>query len=185
MWYQECKSGIKQSIFFSWLIPPMVSKRFNTCVWGFRIGPLADFRTTAVIESQLALLIANNWMHVLPKSLIQWIYNWNFSFLNYSLKTYWYREIYLLELGQLSQSKRWNHQLWFLCQVYIDYLCRCVRNLLILYPLLTHPGRVTHICVSNLTIIGSDNGLSPGRLQTIIWINAGILWIALNVVVWV
>ena len=26
---------------------------------------------------------------------------------------------------------------------------------------LTHWGRVTHICVGNLTIIGSDNGLSP------------------------
>ena len=36
-------------------------------------------------------------------------------------------------------------------------------------------GRVTHICVSNLTIIGSDNGLSPGRQQAIIWTNAGIL----------
>ena len=40
---------------------------------------------------------------------------------------------------------------------------------------LTHWGRVTHICVSILTIIGSDNGLSPGRRQTIIWTNAGIL----------
>ena len=28
---------------------------------------------------------------------------------------------------------------------------------------LTHWGRVTHICVIDLTIIGSDNGLSPGR----------------------
>ena len=28
---------------------------------------------------------------------------------------------------------------------------------------LTHWGRVTHICVGNLTIIGSDNGLSSGR----------------------
>ena len=27
----------------------------------------------------------------------------------------------------------------------------------------THWSRVTHICVSKLTIIGSDNGLSPGR----------------------
>ena len=27
---------------------------------------------------------------------------------------------------------------------------------------LTHWGRVTYICVSKLTIIGSDNGLSPG-----------------------
>ena len=42
---------------------------------------------------------------------------------------------------------------------------------------LTHRGRVTHICVSKLTIIGSDNGLSPGRRQAIIWMNAGILLI--------
>ena len=33
------------------------------------------------------------------------------------------------------------------------------------------------ICVGNLTIIGSKNGLSPGRCQAIIWINAGILLI--------
>ena len=42
---------------------------------------------------------------------------------------------------------------------------------------LTHWGRVTHICVSKLTIIGLDNGLSPGRCQAIIWTNAGILLI--------
>ena len=41
--------------------------------------------------------------------------------------------------------------------------------------MLTHWGRVTHICVSELTIIGSDNGLSPGRRQAIIWTSAGIL----------
>ena len=44
-------------------------------------------------------------------------------------------------------------------------------------PVLTHWGRVTHICVSKLTIIGSDNGLSPGRRQAIIWTNVGILLI--------
>ena len=42
---------------------------------------------------------------------------------------------------------------------------------------LTHWGRVTHICVGKLIIIGSDNGLSPGRRQAIIWTNAGILLI--------
>ena len=42
---------------------------------------------------------------------------------------------------------------------------------------LTHWGRVTHICVSKQTIIGSDNGLSPGWRQAIIWTNAGILLI--------
>ena len=41
----------------------------------------------------------------------------------------------------------------------------------------THWGRVTHICVSKLTIIGSDNGLSPDRRQAIIWTNAGLLLI--------
>ena len=40
---------------------------------------------------------------------------------------------------------------------------------------LTHWGRATHICVDKLTIIGSDNGLSPGRRQSIIWTIAGIL----------
>ena len=40
---------------------------------------------------------------------------------------------------------------------------------------LTHWGRVTHICVSKVTIIGSDNGLSPGRRQDIMWTNAGIM----------
>ena len=42
-------------------------------------------------------------------------------------------------------------------------------------PILTHWGRATHICVSNVTIIGSDNSLSSGRHQAIIYTNAGIL----------
>ena len=45
------------------------------------------------------------------------------------------------------------------------------------YGPLTHWGRVTHICVGNLTIIDSDNGLSPGRHQAIIWTNARVLLI--------
>ena len=48
---------------------------------------------------------------------------------------------------------------------------------------LTHWGRVMHICIGNLTNIGSDNGLSPGRRQSIIWSrdrsNAGILLMGL------
>ena len=35
-----------------------------------------------------------------------------------------------------------------------------------------------HIWVGKLTIIGSDNGLLPGRHQAIIWTNAGILLIS-------
>ena len=34
---------------------------------------------------------------------------------------------------------------------------------------------MTHICVSKLTAIDSDNSLSPGQRQSTIWTNAGIL----------
>ena len=40
---------------------------------------------------------------------------------------------------------------------------------------ITHWDRAPHICVSKLTVICSDNGLVPGRRQTIIETNARIL----------
>ena len=40
---------------------------------------------------------------------------------------------------------------------------------------LTHWGQVIHICIHNLTIIVSNNGLSPYRRQAIIWTNAWVL----------
>ena len=42
---------------------------------------------------------------------------------------------------------------------------------------LTHWDWVIHICIGNLTIIGSDIGLVPTRGHAIIWIDAGILLI--------
>ena len=63
-------------------------------------------------------------------------------------------------------------------------LASCVKQIFInidpadaVAPTLTHWGRVTHICVCELTTIGSDNSLSPGRRQAFIWTNAGILLI--------
>ena len=53
------------------------------------------------------------------------------------------------------------------------YACMWIHVQILL--LLTHWGRVTQICVSKLTTIGSDNGLSPGRRHAITWNNAGIL----------
>ena len=70
-------------------------------------------------------------------------------------------------------SQRWNVnccRAMIFCR--LPSLIRYV-NLWILNSL----GRVTHICVSKLTIIGSDNGLSPRRRQAIIWTDAGILLI--------
>ena len=43
------------------------------------------------------------------------------------------------------------------------------------YICLTNWGWVTHIRISKVTIIGSDNGLLPSRRQAIFWTNGGIL----------
>ena len=56
----------------------------------------------------------------------------------------------------------------------VEYgICQSFANVWFVITL-THWGRVTHIWVSKQTIIGSDNSLSPGRRQAIIWINARI-----------
>ena len=68
------------------------------------------------------------------------------------------------------------HSLW--CQMDLTRWWRSLGIKVIFSNIfLTHWGRVTHICVDNLTVIGSDNGLSPGRRQAIIWTNAGIFLI--------
>ena len=69
-----------------------------------------------------------------------------------------------------------NTSLFFLHRTIIS-MCFIdhVKKVLLAFVILTRWGRVTHICVSKLTIIVSDNGLSPGRRQAIIWTNDGIL----------
>ena len=59
-------------------------------------------------------------------------------------------------------------------------MCFCYRasaTTMLINNLLTHWGWVTHTCISKLTIIDSDDGLSPGQRQAIIWTNAGIMLI--------
>ena len=70
-----------------------------------------------------------------------------------------------------------------LCFFDLNFMCESVFNFTHTYWIsvcldwytLTHWGRVTHICVSKQSIIGSDNGLSPGRCQAIMGTNAEIL----------
>ena len=82
----------------------------------------------------------------------------------------------------LLQGLFWHH---YACIYYSPFI---VHNCMKMYSLepflinnffinLIHWGWVMHICISKLTIIGSDNDLSPGRHQAIIWINIGILLI--------
>ena len=67
----------------------------------------------------------------------------------------------------------WMHGLFFRH----DHDVKNARTEMFKVKNLTHWGRMTHMCVGKLSIIGSDNGLSPGRRQAIIRTNAGILLI--------
>ena len=83
----------------------------------------------------------------------------------------------------LSDPRKYGIHFVFyrICISYVQILDKTYNTISTRVPVylhgLTHWGRVTHICVSKLTIIGSDNGLSPSRRQAIIWTYAGILLI--------
>ena len=94
--------------------------------------------------------------------LIWYLFQLNLTIVKIPLPVY---KSYLADITVLNMNSNfWNGRLF--AQDYEDLTQR-----------LTHWGRVTHICISKLTIIDSDNGLSPGRRQAIIWANAGILLI--------
>ena len=75
----------------------------------------------------------------------------------------------------LVQVMAWCYQATSTC----NYLSQCgprsMSHLVSLAPMGKLRGRVMYICVSKVTLIGSENGLSPDWRQTIIWTNAGIL----------
>ena len=74
-------------------------------------------------------------------------------------------------------SPQWEFPVPVRWYIYIESAPRIQGGIRQIVAGLTHWGPVTHIYVSKLTIIGSDNGLSPDRRQAIIWINAGLLLI--------
>ena len=105
------------------------------------------------------------------------------------------RRLYLNVLWSVKVLWHWPHK-WtpnvtaiathgLQCQDRLYHIADLCQNkymkTILVYPqnskILTHWGWVMHICISKLTIIGSDNGLSPGRRLAIIWTNAGILLI--------
>ena len=66
----------------------------------------------------------------------------------------------------------WSSFLWAEVRSLLSSCAKITRNVSLVKS--NHWGRVTYICVSKLTLVGSDNGLSPCRRQAIIWANAGI-----------
>ena len=76
-----------------------------------------------------------------------------------------------LWLSKVSANERRRYR----CNVFSHWLRPCsVGDGKVV--ILTHWGRVMHICIGKLTI-GSNDSLSPGRCQAIIWTNAGVLLI--------
>ena len=81
----------------------------------------------------------------------------------------------------VSESERWTDTKWYVYTCIFVSVCFnlvvtvCDSYIGMCHQALTHWGRVTHIYVGKLIIIGSDNGLSPDRRQAIIWTNAGLL----------
>ena len=91
-------------------------------------------------------------------------YKLNVSTLVFVLGTLWPMHVF----SNVPFDSLWSNM--FTSSSYLRIIPRYIARL-------TLWGRVTHICVGKLTIIGSDNGLSPGRRQAIIWTNARILLI--------
>ena len=128
-------------------------------VGGVGVDAKWEFLPISVLNSNLTKSISPQ-----PPSYIS---NHSESFHNFRMTGLWnecygrreFREVTLFKWYRcsVSSSSQW---VWGRCQ-----------------STLTHWGRVTHICVSRLTVTGPDNGLSPGRRQAIIWTNAGILFI--------
>ena len=79
-----------------------------------------------------------------------------------------------LEMATTMSSGKQNTFLTLVSSYYIPDFSSDYWMIIHTSMALTHWGRVMHICVGDLTIIGSDNGLSPGWNLAIIWAFAGI-----------
>ena len=85
-------------------------------------------------------------------------------------------KFYIRHLYLTGFDPTWVH--WYRPRIDAnDLTYTFAKSEMILTELYTHRGRVTHICVSKIIIIGLDNGLSPGQRQAIIWTNVGLLLI--------
>ena len=98
----------------------------------------------------------------------------------------WWDQIHTMSVKEAPgdlQITQWLHTYGvittYLFLLYLTITCNYVifHRANLWWIILTHWGRVTHICVGKLTIIGSDNGSSPDRRQAIIRTNAGLLLI--------
>ena len=129
--------------------------------------------SSAFREHQLQPLISKHF------PAVRWL-TFRFTVLNFrrSVNLVWWRRIshrFLLRLHMFTYITTWYYHL--LCSLkhpssypVFPYAIDTV-SFIVWW---NGPG-VSQICVSKLNIVDSDNGLSPGRHQAIIWTNAEIL----------
>ena len=145
---------------------------------------LAPSRRQAIIWTNAGLLLIGPLGTNFSEILI-WIQTFSFKKMHLKMSSAKWRP-FCLSLNVLMMN--WLYRkvnLYFHCATFHEIDVVHSSNFFIIITititisslLLTHWGRVTQISVVKLTIIGSDNGLSPGRRQAIIWTNAGILLI--------
>ena len=150
----------------------------------FNQGLIACFSTSSISKVQLSVSI---WL-IYRSALIDCVCEWSRFMPEYFMQ--WYIVLLFAHNQKFSCEVGINDTL-FSSQYIFNNMPVAANNVLMYthwlvlthWPLgdraviLTHWGWVTHICVSKIIIIGSDNGLSPGRRQAIIWANPGILLI--------
>ena len=145
------------------------------------IGEISHANSSSCLLSTLNLLTPGRWGCNLESMTFKLVIQNSSMGTDYEIVLRWMPQVPTNEKSTLVQviAWCWCHQATNHC------LSRCWPRSLLPYGItsmlghnvLTHWGRATHICVGKLTIIGSDNGLSPGRRQAIIWTIAGILLI--------
>ena len=136
------------------------------CFVGFILGNLSrhyilSFRITSPPLGQSEDSEVN--LNIFGKHIL----NWQRAFMQYTAKLmHMFYGITIWPMRSHPNLIRWkqNRSPSIFTMVHISYG-------------LTHLGQVTHICISKLTIIDSDNGSSPVLRQAIIWTNAGALFI--------
>ena len=144
------------------------SVRFRPFCWDVLTYPLTTKRTSPkVMLTRGSIFVSSEvcWANLRDYSVCAVLRMWRLFF-NNPFRPGSRKVVYCLHWKWMSQR---NHDKMSTHDVSRDF----VR----FRQLLTHWGRMTHICVSKLTSIGSDNGLSSDRRQAIIWTNAGILLI--------
>ena len=100
---------------------------------------------------------------------------WNFlkyfGLIKASCQAYW---IHLINFEQSMTPVTISCCLLLLWIFHCYHILYLIDTLKVSYRKLNHWGAVTHICVSKLASIVSDNGLSPGRHQAITETDAGM-----------